>query len=580
MKLMNGCLSLAATLMFTACGGGGASTPPAVTGAFIDDPVEGLGFRCSSGAEGTTTANGEYTCYTGDDVTFSIGAATIGTIAAQEGIVTPYLLFPDNVAAAINLARLIQSMDGDGDAFNGAITLDANLSARVPAATDFASASFEAEVETALSVELVDDTEAVERMNAAIIEYGGTVPDGGHIPVAEAGGDRVIGTNVSVTLDGSGSFDADGDTLTYLWSITDKPEASVAALSDGAAVTPTFTPDVDGVYVLSLVVNDGRLNSAADTVILTASTPNIVPVANAGADQNVNTDSTVTLDGNGSSDGNGEPLTYSWRMLSRPAGSNASLNDPASISPTFFADMEGRYVVELIVNDGTDDSLADTVAVRATTDFAPTANVGADRKVYYTDSVTFDGTLSSDDGTIVSYEWKEGSTVLSTAESFIYSGFTVGTHTVTLTVTDDIGQTASDSVEVIVFDDFTDILPMRDTGIKLISSSGINGVTTTTVSSGSQMFFTITNDLSRDFRMTKFEIIRTYNGYSTVTAQTTDIAGILGNNTLSAGENVTLGYTLSTNETANYWTARYYLTDIATGETFTNSYVWNGTVFH
>ena len=80
--------------------------------------------------------------------------------------------------------------------------------------------------------------------------------------------------------------------------------------------------------------------------------------------------------------------------------------------------------------------------------------------------------------------------------------------------------------------------------------------------------------------MTKFEIVRTYNGVNTVTASTTDIAAITGDDTLSAGESVTLGYRLSSDETGNYWTARYYLTDIATGEAFTNSYVWNGSSFH
>ena len=73
------------------------------------------------------------------------------------------------------------------------------------------------------------------------------------------------------------------------------PVGSSAALSDTTAVKPTFTVDKAGIYVVSLVVNDGTLNSEADTV--TISTSNSAPVANAGADQTPLVNGTVTLDG-------------------------------------------------------------------------------------------------------------------------------------------------------------------------------------------------------------------------------------------------------------------------------------------
>jgi hypothetical protein len=63
-------------------------------------------------------------------------------------------------------------------------------------------------------------------------------------PVAEAGLDQNLSLNSTVTLDGSGSSDADGDTLFFSWSITSKPLESSASLSDLTAVNPTFTADV------------------------------------------------------------------------------------------------------------------------------------------------------------------------------------------------------------------------------------------------------------------------------------------------------------------------------------------------
>ena len=64
--------------------------------------------------------------------------------------------------------------------------------------------------------------------------------------------------------------------------------------------------------------------------------------------------------------------------------------------------------------------------------------------------MTLDGSGSSDvDGVITGYEWREGATLLSTVVNPTLD-FTVGVHTVTLTVTDDGGATASDDVVVTV----------------------------------------------------------------------------------------------------------------------------------
>ena len=83
----------------------------------------------------------------------------------------------------------------------------------------------------------------------------------------------------------------------------------------------------------------------------------------------------------------------------------------------------------------------------------PIANAGADLTGYLSHPITLDGSASSDpDGTIASYAWKEGATTLSTSESFVKSDFTSGEHTVTLTVTDDDGATASDSVTVVIYE--------------------------------------------------------------------------------------------------------------------------------
>jgi hypothetical protein len=85
----------------------------------------------------------------------------------------------------------------------------------------------------------------------------------------------------------------------------------------------------------------------------------------------------------------------------------------------------------------------------------PVARAGSDQIVTDSDgngveSVSLNGDASGDqDGTIVSYEWKEGGTLLSTASSFT-GEFAVGTHTLVLSVTDNEGASATDTVVVTV----------------------------------------------------------------------------------------------------------------------------------
>ncbi len=184
-------------------------------------------------------------------------------------------------------------------------------------------------------------------------------------PVANAGPDQNVTTGQLVTLNGSGSTDANGDPLTYNWSLTSKPAGSAAALTNATNVRPTFTVDLAGAYVISLTVSDGTATSAADQVVVTAVVGNAPPVANAGPDQNVTTGQLVTLNGSGSTDANGDPLTYNWSLTSKPAGSAAALNNPTTATPTFTSDFVGSYVLVLVVNDGQVDSQPDTVVIDA-----------------------------------------------------------------------------------------------------------------------------------------------------------------------------------------------------------------------
>lgn len=178
-------------------------------------------------------------------------------------------------------------------------------------------------------------------------------------PVAAISALSSVVVGSSVQLSAAGSSDSNRDPLTYRWSLLSKPMKATGALADSAAtlappttmVNPSFTADVAGVYVVSLVVHDGKVNSDPVTVAVTASAANLPPVANAGAEQVVALTQPVTLSGSASTDANGDTLSYQWSLTTRPAGSTVTLTGPNTVSPTFTPDVAGFYVATLTVND-------------------------------------------------------------------------------------------------------------------------------------------------------------------------------------------------------------------------------------
>ncbi|BCR04856.1 hypothetical protein DESUT3_19250 [Desulfuromonas versatilis] len=91
-------------------------------------------------------------------------------------------------------------------------------------------------------------------------------------PTANAGPDQNAVQGDLVTLNGGASFDPDGDQLTFQWNFDACP-GSCPTLNNPGTATPSFMASESGTYSLWLIVNDGLLSSAADTVQVT-----VVPV--------------------------------------------------------------------------------------------------------------------------------------------------------------------------------------------------------------------------------------------------------------------------------------------------------------
>jgi hypothetical protein len=97
-------------------------------------------------------------------------------------------------------------------------------------------------------------------------------------PVADAGQDQIVVVNATVTLDGSGSYDPNGDNIIYGWTQTGG--GPIVVLSSAVISRPIFmAPALPTVLTFTLVVTDtpGGLPSAPDTVAINV-VENLYPV--------------------------------------------------------------------------------------------------------------------------------------------------------------------------------------------------------------------------------------------------------------------------------------------------------------
>lgn len=255
---------------------------------------------------------------------------------------------------------------------------------------------------TYTAILIVNDGKADSLSSVVIVTASGA----NSAPVANAGVAQSVKLNDTVTLDGTASSDANNDFITYKWTLVTRPTGSTAVLSSATSSKPTFKADVSGTYVASLIVNDGKVDSAAAATTISVSSANADPIANAGNNQNVTVGTTVTLDGTNSSDANRDQLTYRWVLVSKPTGSAAVLTNPTSAKPVFVADLVGTYVSSLIVNDGRVDSTTVSTTVTATVvNAVPVANAGTNQSVIL-GTITLDGSASSDaNGDALTYKW-------------------------------------------------------------------------------------------------------------------------------------------------------------------------------
>lgn len=187
------------------------------------------------------------------------------------------------------------------------------------------------------------------------------VPAANNAPLADAGLDQVVPEGALVILDGSGSWDPDGDPIDYAWLQVDGPGVMLAG--DDTA-SPTFVAPfvpISAVLVFGLVVSDSAADSIPVFVRIRVDDGVAVgggePVADAGPDQVVDVGAPVVLDGSASFDPDGGLLGFSWLQVAGPA---VMLNGADTATPDFDAPpgpLDSVLTFVLSVDDGSDVDL-------------------------------------------------------------------------------------------------------------------------------------------------------------------------------------------------------------------------------
>ncbi|MBU0673779.1 MAG: DUF1566 domain-containing protein [Proteobacteria bacterium] len=243
---------------------------------------------------------------------------------------------------------------------------------------------------------------------------------------------RFVSAGVFIALFGAGCGGGGGDSTTTTTSNIQSTTTTLASTSTTSPVATTTT---------------------------TLPLSNVAPVARAGADQSVAVGDTVILDGINSYDANGDSLSYSWVLWDSPSGSNSQIANDTSPQAYLVIDVAGAYKIQLIVDDGTLASVADSLLIMASGPSLPQAKAGADQWVLTGSDVNLDGSASSSpEGSILQYSWAilsmpEGSLAALTSTDTVSSSFNAdvdGTYIVQLTVSDGVGSGIPDTLAIVV----------------------------------------------------------------------------------------------------------------------------------
>jgi glucose/arabinose dehydrogenase/chitodextrinase len=272
----------------------------------------------------------------------------------------------------------------------------------------------------------------------------------------------------TVTFDASASSDPDGRVVSYAWDFGD------LTLGSNQVTSHAYTSA--GTYNVTLTVTDNEsfTDTAYRNVVVQPAPPGPQPpVARFVLSPSpVNPGATVTFNASTSTDSDGTIVSYAWNFGdSSPAGSGVTTTHAYSV--------RGIYTATLNVTDN--QSLSSEATHQVGVDLSPQAAfTSTPATLYIGVTVTFNGSTSTDDGTIVSYAWTFGDGATGTGKVATHAYASKGAFTASLVVVDDAG----------LSNRTTSMIVVRNRAPQIQSSSP--GLGPVAVPAGSTQTFTVT----------------------------------------------------------------------------------------
>lgn len=283
-------------------------------------------------------------------------------------------------------------------------------------------------------------------------------------PVANAGADKIITlpTN-TVTLVGSGT-DADGTISAYLWSFVSVPATATPNFgSQSTAGTTVNNLTVAGLYTIQLQVTDNQGATGTDQMTITVNPqPTPPPVVTPGPNQTLTLPTSASaFAGNATAVSPATSISvHTWSFVSGP-GPTPTITTPGGYTSAVSGMITvGSYTFQLSATDNLGHTTTATmvILVNPAPNQPPVAHAGADQTITLpTNSVSLNGSTSTDpDGSIVAFLWSKISgpasfTIVSASQAITtVNNLTAGVYQFTLRVTDNVGATGLDTVQITV----------------------------------------------------------------------------------------------------------------------------------
>ncbi|XP_012890677.1 PREDICTED: dyslexia-associated protein KIAA0319 homolog [Dipodomys ordii] len=337
-------------------------------------------------------------------------------------------------------------------------------------------------------------------------------------PVANAGPNQTIALpQNSITLNGNQSSD-DHRIVLYEWSLSSSSESKEVTMEGAQTPYLHLSAMQEGEYTFQLMVTDssGQQSVALVTVIVQPDN-NRPPIAVAGPDKElVFPVESATLDGSRSSDDHGIVL-YRWEHVRGPSA--VEMEDADRAVATVTGLQVGTHHFRLTVKDqqGLSSTSTLTVAVKKENNSPPRAQAGGRHVlVLPNNSITLDGSRSTDDQGIVSYLWiRDGQSpaagdVIDGSDHSValqLTNLVEGIYTFHLRVTDSQGASDTDKATVEVRPD-----PKKGGQVELILQVGTEQLTEQQKDTLVRQLAMLLNVLDTDIKVQK---IQAYSDLST-----------------------------------------------------------------